>query len=65
MKCPLPIDHLSRIVDEISAGSECTVVADDPAFTTQLQSWCDQTGHTLVNWCAESGRAEVTVRKAA
>lgn len=47
--CPMPIIKLSKIVKDINAGDTLEVRADDPAFESDVTTWCQKMGHTLVS----------------
>ncbi len=63
LKCPMPIVRLAKFVKEVEAGSEFTVVADDPAFCLDVESWCERTGHELMNLDKTSERFVARIRK--
>ena len=46
--CPMPIIKLSKVVKDIQPGDTLEVRADDPAFESDVTTWCQKMGHTLV-----------------
>lgn len=46
--CPMPIIKLSKVVKNIQAGETLEVRADDPAFESDVTTWCQKMGHSLV-----------------
>jgi len=46
--CPMPIIKLSKIVKSIQAGDTLEVRADDPAFESDVTTWCQKMGHSLL-----------------
>ena len=51
--CPMPIIKLSKAIKEVEAGGHLTVYADDPAFESDIITWCQKVGHTLVEFKQE------------
>lgn len=47
--CPMPIIKLSKVVKDIQPGDTLEVRADDPAFESDVTTWCQKMGHTLVS----------------
>jgi tRNA 2-thiouridine synthesizing protein A len=47
--CPMPIIKLSKIVKAINPGDTLEVRADDPAFESDVTTWCQKMGHSLVS----------------
>jgi TusA-related sulfurtransferase len=62
MKCPGPIVRLNTEFRPLTAGDECCIVADDPAFEPDLRAWCRRTGHELVSLGTVDGVTEAVVR---
>lgn len=48
LKCPMPIVHLARMIQQCETGGLLQVTADDPAFEFDVSAWCRKTGHELV-----------------
>ncbi len=46
--CPMPIIKLSKVIKEIQAGDTLEVRADDPAFESDITTWCQKMGHRLL-----------------
>jgi len=44
MRCPKPIIELAKARRSLNPGDEINVVADDPAFESDLKAWCDTAG---------------------
>lgn len=46
--CPMPIIKLSKVIKELQVGDTLEVRADDPAFESDVTTWCQKMGHGLV-----------------
>ena len=49
MKCPRPIIEIAKAARRAPPGTVLTVHADDLAFESDVQAWCENAGATLVN----------------
>ena len=58
--CPQPIIDLSLRIRSVPEGTRVVVIADDAAFPYDLQSWCDGTGHELIE-CRTEGRVHTGI----
>ncbi|MCA9706832.1 MAG: sulfurtransferase TusA family protein [Myxococcales bacterium] len=47
--CPEPILGVARRARTLGAGSQLEVIADDPAFRLDLESWCRSSGARLLS----------------
>lgn len=65
LSCPGPIVQVSNKIKELSSGDRLYVTATDPGFTRDIDSWCDNTGHVLVNKGKDGGTwfAEIEKRE--
>jgi len=63
LRCPLPIVRLTQAIGRLEPGNEIQVLADDPAFTPDVQAWCRKTGNTLVSTSEQGKDVTVVVRK--
>ena len=48
LQCPGPIIKVFKAVEEMKPGETLEVSATDPAFGTDLESWCKRTGNQLL-----------------
>ena len=62
MQCPMPIVQITRVIRDRRAGELVTVVADDPAFCFDIESWCRRTGHKLVRIVQTAEKCEAVIR---
>jgi len=49
LQCPGPIMQVFRKMNELSEGAVLDVCATDPGFASDIASWCQRTGNTLLN----------------
>ncbi|GAB5469533.1 MAG: sulfurtransferase TusA family protein [Rhodospirillales bacterium] len=54
LKCPLPVLKARRALKALAAGERLEVVASDPSAPQDFRSFCETTGHRLV----ESGETD-------
>ena len=45
--CPMPIIKLSKVIKELQVGDVLEVIANDPAFESDVSTWCEKMGHEL------------------
>ena len=48
VRSPAPFIQIEAAFRDIPVGETVTVSADDPLFPTDLNLWCESTGHHLV-----------------
>ncbi len=63
LQCPGPIMQLQNSLSEIEAGEGISIVAGDPGFPSDVESWCHSTGNELVDLEPEDGCVRATVVK--
>jgi len=63
LQCPGPIVKLKSAIDSMMEGRDLVVVASDPGFARDVQSWCSLTGNTLLSLKDEGGKITAVVRK--
>lgn len=49
MFCPIPIVKLKLEIEQMEPAQVVEVLADDPGFETDVQSWCRETKHRLLS----------------
>ncbi|MEQ8766725.1 MAG: sulfurtransferase TusA family protein [Planctomycetota bacterium] len=62
-KCPLPVIRLNQLISQLAPGETVEVIADDPAFELDVQSWCHKTGHLLLDCSADDGGIVAIVQR--
>ena len=65
LQCPGPIMKLKKSFDEAQVGDAVEIVATDPGFARDVQSWCKSTGNKLVSVTTDKGRVVAVAQKAA
>lgn len=43
----MPIIKLSKVIKELQVGDVLEVIANDPAFESDVSTWCEKMGHEL------------------
>jgi tRNA 2-thiouridine synthesizing protein A len=62
MRCPRPVVELAKARRRASPGSQLEIVADDPAFESDVRAWCEATGCHLQELKATPEGIRVLVR---
>lgn len=65
LQCPGPILKVSEAMKKLTSGEELEISATDPAFTTDVEAWCNRTGNELVESNNKGGQFIVVIRKGA
>ena len=60
--CPLPIIALGRARRRCPAGTEVTLLADDPVVLTDVPAWCAMVGATIIDQRTEAGTITYRIR---
>jgi len=63
LQCPGPIIKVYKAAGELKEGEILEVSATDPAFGTDLESWCKRTGHQLIKILKEGHIIKAWIRK--
>ncbi|MCA9656287.1 MAG: DsrE/DsrF/DrsH-like family protein, partial [Myxococcales bacterium] len=63
-RCPEPILGLARRARALGPGAELEVVADDPAFALDLESWCRSSNATVISLEPEGSVLRARIRVA-
>lgn len=48
LRCPEPVMMVRKTVRQMAAGETLLIIADDPATTRDIPSFCEFMDHTLV-----------------
>jgi len=48
LRCPRPIVELAKAFRKSPGDSVIVIRADDPAFNSDVEAWCEATGNALV-----------------
>jgi NADPH-dependent 2,4-dienoyl-CoA reductase/sulfur reductase-like enzyme/peroxiredoxin family protein/rhodanese-related sulfurtransferase/TusA-related sulfurtransferase len=63
LQCPGPIMEVFRKINEMAEGEVLEVCATDPAFLSDIESWCKRTGNTLLHKGQDAGGFLALIRK--
>lgn len=63
MSCPGPIVQVSKAMGGLSDGDVLEVVATDPGFARDIESWCINTCNTLLGTSESKGQFQARIRK--
>ena len=58
----MPIVRISRAIADLECGDTLEVIADDPAFPSDVTAWAKKTGHGLLS-LEEADPARAVIRK--
>lgn len=61
--CPMPIVRTREAILIMRPGELLAMLSDDPASDADMRSWCQITGHELVDLSREAGVYRFLVRK--
>jgi tRNA 2-thiouridine synthesizing protein A len=64
LTCPLPILRTKKAIATLASGETLEVIATDPGSQKDLDAFCKQTGHALLNSEQTAGEFHYTIRKA-
>ncbi len=62
MKCPRPIIELAKARRQAAPGSVIVITADDLAFESDVNAWCETTLNTLESFVTEVETHTATIR---
>lgn len=65
LQCPGPILQLKKTMDSMTQGDLLRVLATDPGFNRDVQSWSKLTGNRLVSLETKEGTIEAVIEKGA
>lgn len=61
--CPLPILRTRATLKEMESGEVLQVIATDPGSVRDIESFCNQTGNTLLQSQEITGEYNFLIRK--
>ena len=64
MKCPLPVLRARKAMKQVPAGGELEVLATDPSAPADFASFCETTGHVLLESRQDGEVYVIRLRKA-
>lgn len=63
LQCPGPILRLKTAMDQIQPGNQIRMTATDAGFYTDVEAWCQITGHRLLERKQEKGKIISLIEK--
>jgi tRNA 2-thiouridine synthesizing protein A len=63
LNCPLPILRTRKAIAALEAGQVLEVTASDPGAVRDMDSFCKQTGHELLENRSEDGHYAFLIRR--
>jgi len=61
--CPLPVLRANKAIKELRGGDVLEVLVTDPGAPKDLEIFCENTGHQLLDSREEDGFFAITIRK--
>ena len=62
--CPLPVLRTGKAIRQLNSGEVLEVTATDPASREDMKSFCNTTGHVLLESRTDKERFVYLIRKA-
>ncbi|HID82159.1 MAG TPA: sulfurtransferase TusA family protein [Chromatiales bacterium] len=63
LNCPLPILRTRKALASLDSGETLKIIATDPGAVKDIDSFCNQTGHSLIASNDEQGEYIFIVQK--
>ena len=64
LNCPLPILKTRKLINGLDSGQVLEVTASDPGSVKDIESFCKQTGHQLLDSGTNDGTVTFLIRAA-
>ena len=65
LMCPLPILEAKKAIKGVPVGGRLQVLATDPGAVADFETYCEVTGHMLVEQSVEDGVYRFVIRRQA
>ncbi len=62
--CPMPIVDTNVAMKKLNSGEIMQIIATDPGTLTDIPSWCERSGHRLLESSNSDGVIQFYVQKA-
>lgn len=62
--CPLPILKAKKVIKDVPAGGRLEVLATDPGARADFETFCELTGHTMVEQSEADGVLRFVIQTA-
>ena len=56
MLCPVPVIKTSAGIKKLEVGQVLKLIATDPGAPPDMEAWCRQTGHEMLDHHEEDGK---------
>ena len=63
LACPMPIVRTRQAMDDLATGDVLQVISTDRGSLTDIPSWAETLGHTLLDAQSEGGRFVYLIKK--
>ena len=63
LACPMPIVRTRQSIDELTTGDVLQVISTDRGSQTDIPSWSETLGHTLLDAREEDGKFVYLIKK--
>jgi len=63
LNCPLPILRTRKALTAMASGEALLVQSTDPGSVKDIESFCSQTGNTLLSASNDDGEFQFIIRK--
>jgi len=63
LNCPLPILRTRKAINALEAGQVLEVIASDPGAVKDMDSFCRQTGHELLENSSDEEQFTFLIRR--
>jgi tRNA 2-thiouridine synthesizing protein A len=64
LNCPLPILRTKKTINQMESGQVLEVLSTDAGSVKDMEAFCNQTGHKLVELKENNGEFIFTIEKA-
>ncbi|MBT4522407.1 MAG: sulfurtransferase TusA family protein [Halieaceae bacterium] len=65
LNCPMPLLKTKKTLEDVPAGETLEIITTDPGAPADLESFCQQTGHELVESSSEDSVYRIVIRRRA
>ena len=62
LNCPLPILKTKKALNKMESSQVLEVISTDAGSVKDLEAFCNQTGHTLVETIEKDGKYTFTIK---
>jgi tRNA 2-thiouridine synthesizing protein A len=63
LKCPLPVLRARKAMQRVAPGEVLRVLATDPGTVRDFETFCEATGHELMEHSERAGEFTFRIRK--